>query len=715
MDNTSNILLLLGFILICFGLVYLLLKGRGKISDSDADIETGSFKLKGSSGIIVVTLGVLLIIYGCCLVPDNSPIDIDPDNREIPSPTITWNSPDSITYGTALGRDQLNALAKDPKTKKAVPGTFVYTLADGTPIASGVTVLGAGKHTLYVDFTPDEGLSYGPASEDVIINVKKSTPVISWSKPGDIIYGTALNRAQLNAVATDPETGNTVPGNFLYDPLLGTKLDAGTHTLKIYFTPDDVSNYTEASRNTTIDVINSAYVITWSSPADITYGTALGNTQLDAVATDRKTGNKVLGKPLYYPPLGTKLGAGTYTLRVDFTPDNSASYAATSQYTAINVTKSTPAIIWSSPADITYGTALGNTQLDDAVTTTDPETKKAVHGDYDYTLANGTKIVSGVTVLSAGTHTLHVDFTPEDASNYTKASKDTTINVKVPDTPTPITVQNVGISNSPAVIEYNGTLYCFHQGSNNNSQLWYSTFDGTNWAQDIKVSNVGMGASPAVINYNGKLYCFHQGYRSNGKLWYSTFDGTSWAQDKQVQNVGMSDSPAVIEYNGILYCFHQGSNNNSQLWYSTFDGTNWAQDIKVSNVGMGASPAVINYNGKLYCFHQGYRSNGKLWYSTFDGTSWAQDKQVQNVGISNSPAVINYNEKLYCFHQESNNNGELWYSTFDGTSWAQDKQVQNVGISNSPAVIEYKGKLYCFHQGSNNSGELWYSIFDRSL
>ena len=49
-------------------------------------------------------------------------------------PTITWNTPAAITYGTALSSTQLSATAN-------VPGTFVYTPAAGT-------VLKAGKQTL---------------------------------------------------------------------------------------------------------------------------------------------------------------------------------------------------------------------------------------------------------------------------------------------------------------------------------------------------------------------------------------------------------------------------------------------------------------------------------------------------------------------------------------------------------------------------------------
>ena len=48
--------------------------------------------------------------------------------------------------------------------------------------------------------------------------------------------------------------------------------------------------------------------------------------------------------------------------------------------------------------------------------------RDSVPGTFVYTPASGT-------VLSAGTQTLNVDFTPTDTANYNKASKDVTINV----------------------------------------------------------------------------------------------------------------------------------------------------------------------------------------------------------------------------------------------------------------------------------------------
>src|SRR5439155_593199 len=84
------------------------------------------------------------------------------------TPAITWNSnPADIVYGTPLSGTQLNATS-------SVPGTFVYTPASGT-------VLNAGPQTLHVDFTPTDTTTYNSTSMDIVINVLKATPAITWS------------------------------------------------------------------------------------------------------------------------------------------------------------------------------------------------------------------------------------------------------------------------------------------------------------------------------------------------------------------------------------------------------------------------------------------------------------------------------------------------------------------------------------------------------
>src|SRR6185295_5743818 len=103
--------------------------------------------------------------------------------------------------------------------------------------------------------------------------------VITWTTPADITYGTALSATQLNATAN-------VAGTFNYTPASGLVLAAGAaQTLSVTFTPADIANYTTASTSVAINVLKAAPVVTWSTPADIVYGTALSATQLNASAS----------------------------------------------------------------------------------------------------------------------------------------------------------------------------------------------------------------------------------------------------------------------------------------------------------------------------------------------------------------------------------------------------------------------------------------------
>src|SRR5439155_11367173 len=148
----------------------------------------------------------------------------------------------------------------------------------------------------------------------VQINVLKGTPTITWANPADITYPTMLSGTQLNASAS-------VVGSFVYTPASGTLLNAGNgQNLKVDFTPTDTINYNNASKTVQINVLKATPTITWANPADITYPTALGATQLNATAN-------VPGSFVYTPASGTLLNAGnTQNLKADFTPTDTANY-----------------------------------------------------------------------------------------------------------------------------------------------------------------------------------------------------------------------------------------------------------------------------------------------------------------------------------------------------------------------------------------------------
>jgi Flp pilus assembly CpaE family ATPase len=220
---------------------------------------------------------------------------------------------------------------------------------------------------------------------------EREVPAVAWSTPAPITYGAALGTTQLRALAS-------VPGKFDYTPAVGEVLPVGTHTLTVDFTPADTAAYTPMQATVLLVVEKAMPAIMWPAPATIAYGAELGATQLNAKAS-------VPGKFIYTPAAGEVLPAGVQTLSATFVPADSVGYGEAKASVKLTVGKATPAIAWSKPAAIAYGTALSADQL---------KAKASIPGSFHYDPAAGE-------VLSAGVRELSVTFTPENTEDYDEA------------------------------------------------------------------------------------------------------------------------------------------------------------------------------------------------------------------------------------------------------------------------------------------------------
>jgi len=396
-------------------------------------------------------------------------------------PTITWNNPANITYPTALSGTQNNASA-------SVTGTFVYSPVNGT-------ILAAGVRTLNVTFTPTDTTNYTTATGSATLNVTKATPVITWASPTNITYGTALSGTQNNASAN-------VAGAFVYNKTNGTILPAGVNVLGVTFTPTDSTNYTNVTASATLNVTKATSTITWTNPANITYGTALSGTQLNA-------NGSVAGSMSYSPASGVVLSYGNQTLNVAFTPTDSANYSNSTTSVYINVTKATPTITWSNPNNITYGTALNGTQNNATAN---------VAGNFTYSLANGT-------VLAVGTHILNATFVPTDTTNYTNATANVTISV-IPQAPVAAFSANVTSGIKPLVV-------AFTDSSTNSPTAWSWDLNGDG-SPDSTSQNPACVYSTAGI-YNVSLTATNAGGNDiETKLGYITVNNPTVTIDETI-------------------------------------------------------------------------------------------------------------------------------------------------------------------------------------
>jgi hypothetical protein len=315
---------------------------------------------------------------------------------------LTWPAPAAITYGTALSGVQLDA------TSGGVAGTFVYS-----PLAGAV--LSSGSHTLNVTFTPTDGADYSTAVASVTLTVNTAVLTVTPA-PSTKVYGTA------NPVFSGSITG-MIPGDGIsatYSSAATTTTIVGAYSSgpnAIVATLSDpqskLSNYTLNQTVGTFTITQATTVLTWATPASISYETALSATQLNA------TSGGVAGTFVYTPAAGTILTAGLHTLSVAFTPTDTVDYSAAIATVTLTVTKKTPTIVLVSSANPSvYGVSVTFT-----ATTSASATGTMLFYDGGLVLGPGT-ISGGVATytlnsLGAGTHSITASYAGD--SNYLAA------------------------------------------------------------------------------------------------------------------------------------------------------------------------------------------------------------------------------------------------------------------------------------------------------
>lgn len=309
-------------------------------------------------------------------------------------PTVTWPTASAITYGQMLSSSTLTG-GSASFSSTAVPGAFTFDAPSAAPTA--------GVQSEAVTFTPTDTSDYATVHGTVMVTVNQAVPTITWAAPSAVAYGTALGTAQLNATAS-------VPGTFAYTPATGTVLGAGTQNLKVTFTPTDAVDYTSNSKTVQLTVHTAALAVTADSKA-MAYGATVPT--LTGALTGVVTGDGITAT--FATTATSASTVGKYAITATLNDPNSklANYTVTNTPGTLTVGQATPAIKWSAPAAITYGTALSSTQLN---------ASSSVKGAFAYSPAAGT-------VLGAGTQTLKTTFTPSDATDYTSASSSVMLTV----------------------------------------------------------------------------------------------------------------------------------------------------------------------------------------------------------------------------------------------------------------------------------------------
>lgn len=244
------------------------------------------------------------------------------------------------------------------------------TLAAGVATLTGVTLSGAGSHTITANYTGVTN-SFLTSANTATLPISKDTETIT----GPVTQPVQMTAGQAGSVPV------TIAGPY-------TVVAAPTGTV--------------------------SYTVLDSSNASVASGTApLTAGEISSTAT---------------VPLASSLAAGSYTVSITYGGDSNYAASASATTVQVLVGQITPAISWT-PASgaITYGATLNG-----ILTASAASSGSSVPGAFTYTatLQGGSAIaVTSASVLSAGTYTLTVTFTPTDTITYKSVTASVSLTV----------------------------------------------------------------------------------------------------------------------------------------------------------------------------------------------------------------------------------------------------------------------------------------------
>ena len=174
----------------------------------------------------------------------------------------------------------------------------------------------------------------------------EAIPPITFGTPFLSLSATASSNLPISFTSSDPSVA-LIDGTHL------TILKAGTTTITASQAGNDMFE-SAANVQQQVTINKSTPSITWTNPADVVYGTALGPTQLNASSS-------IDGSFAYIPISGTRLNAGNnQNLSVTFAPTDAGNYNSATKQVSINVTKAQQQVNFPTLPDKTIGDAAFN-------------------------------------------------------------------------------------------------------------------------------------------------------------------------------------------------------------------------------------------------------------------------------------------------------------------------------------------------------------------
>ena len=371
----------------------------------------------------------------------------------VSTPSFSGLSTSSITYGTdsttISGTLDSNSSSQNVPADETIQVTLDGITQDAAIDDNDNFTTTVDTATLPASSTPYTiGFSYGgdadftSATGSSTLTVRPASPSFNIVGTPPITYG-ATSTTIVGALVSNTGGPNVPEGETIQVTLDGViqnvPLDDNdnftatfnTSTLAASSTPYTISisyggdgNFASASGSSTLAVNQAMPTFSIPSSPPITYGTATttisGTLNANADGQTVPSGETVVvtldgvtqsaklnGSDSFSTTFNIiTLAASSTPYTIGFSYGGDANFTSATGSSTLTVNQATPSITWNNPSPIAYFMPLGGNQLDASAN---------VLGTFVYTPAAGT-------LLSAGTHSLSVTFTPTNAADYTSAT-----------------------------------------------------------------------------------------------------------------------------------------------------------------------------------------------------------------------------------------------------------------------------------------------------
>jgi hypothetical protein len=199
-------------------------------------------------------------------------------------------------------------------------------------------------------------------------------------------------------------------------------------------------------------------------------------------------------------------------------------------------------------------------------------------------------------------------------------------------------------------------MYMAWKGESNDQGIYFSSFDGHTWAAQQKVQGVFTSVGPSLAAlYNvgplvGNLYMAWKGIQGDQQMYFSSFDGTNWAPQQKIYGIATSSRPSLGAFGSLLYMAWKGESNDQSIYYNYMDSSNgnWTAQQRVGGVGTSVGPSLSaatlgpNPMTLLYMAWKGESNDQNIYYNTLLsplGSNWTAQQRVVGVGTSNGPSL----------------------------------------------------------------------------